>query len=174
MTKTIAFICLLLASTAAYADETKPYTNETWGFTAEFPKAYPIKEAPNSFDGLTVSASSSNDSIAYMISTFTITNQALAQRTSDRILEDAVAGALSNVKGTLTYKSVISLHGYPGRAFNVKTDSFIAICRIYLIGNRVYLPMVIYVPNANDAALSVLPMTVEAFHQAFDVRKLGK
>jgi hypothetical protein len=145
------------------AGATKKYENKEWNFSAIFP--YTIKESPGENGGLTVSAANPEDTIAYMLSVFPLADEVLKRKSQDKILEDAVQGAVDNVKGTLLSKSVISIDGYPGRQFDIKSDQFIAKCRIYLVKNRMYLPMVIANPSLK------LPIESNDFHANFKLLK---
>ncbi len=171
MIKHAALALLFAFATPAFADntavETKPgargehkkYENTKWGFSAIFP--YAIKESDGENGGITVSSANAEDTIAYMLSVFPLADEVLKRKAKDKILEDAVQGAVDNVKGTLLSKTVISIDGFPGRQFDIKSDQFIAKCRIYLVGNRMYLPMVI----ANPALK--LPIESNDFHANF-------
>ncbi len=174
MIKQAAFAIVLASALPAFADtavETRPgptsatkrYENKTWNFSAVFP--YTIKESPGENGGLTVSAANPEDTIAYMLSVFPLSDEVLKRKAKDKILEDAVQGAVDNVKGTLLSKSVISIDGFPGRQFDIKSDQFIAKCRIYLVGNRMYLPMVIANPTLK------LPIESNDFHANFKLLK---
>jgi hypothetical protein len=166
MTKYAAFALALVLAAPALADEStsvKPYSNATWGFSAIFP--YAIKEQPGENGGITISSANAEDTIAYMLSVFPIADEVLKVKAKDKILEDAVKGAVDNVKGTLLLKTNIQISGFPGKQFDIKSDQFVAKCRIYLVGNRMYLPMVIAAPSLN------LPITAEAFHAAFKLTK---
>src|SRR4051812_41880845 len=98
---------LLLLPALAFADESirgkaegpKPYSNATWGFSAVFP--YAIKESAGENGGVTLSSANAEDTIAYMISVFPLADEVLKRKSQDTILEDAVQGAVTNVKGTL-------------------------------------------------------------------------
>ena len=154
---------LLLLPLLAAADEAKPYKNATWGFSAVFP--YSVKESPGENGGITISSSNAEDTIAYMISVFPLADEVLKRKGQDKILEDAVQGAVTNVKGTLLSKTNIKIDGFPGRQFDVKSEQFVAKCRIYLVGNRMYLPMVIAGPGLP------LPIEASAFHAQFKLEK---
>jgi hypothetical protein len=140
----------------------KPFTSKKLGFSAAFP--YTPKETPNETgDGGTVASGNPEDTIAYMISVFTVSDDVLKKKPTAKILADAVRGAADNAKGTLKSQTDIKLAGYPGKAFVIDGEQFNADCRIYLVGNRVFLPMVISQPGL------ALPMTANAFHEAFKV-----
>jgi hypothetical protein len=165
MTKLASFAITLLLVVPGYAQEpskkdaVKKYENATWNVGAIFP--YEVKESPGENGGITISAANAEDTIAYMLSIFPLADEVLKRKSQDKILEDAVQGAVDNVKGTLLSKTNIKINGYPGRQFDIKSDAFVAKCRIYLVKNRMYLPMVIAQPTLK------LPIEADAFHNAF-------
>ena len=166
MTKYAAFtLALVLAAPALAEESVKTYSNVQWGFSASFP--YTIKESPGENGGITISAANPEDTIAYMLSVFPIADEVLRLKKQDKILEDAVKGAVDNVNGTLLSKSDIKIDGFPGKQFDIKSDQFVAKCRIYLVGKRMYLPMVIATPTLTLP----LPLSSEAFHASFKLTK---
>jgi hypothetical protein len=152
-------LAIAVASLSACALPAGPYSNTRWGFASRFP--YSINEKSGPGEGITVSAANDADTIAYMLSVFPISGATLARKGPDRALEDAVRGAVDNVHGTLLSKRDITLAGFPGKQFEIVAKGMLAECRLYLVGERMYLPMVI---AAHDVSL---PMTVDAFHAAF-------
>lgn len=159
----VALALLVAAPVIAQAPGIKKYENATWGVSAMFP--YTAKESPGEAGGITISAANPEDTIAYMLSIFPIADEVLKRKPKNKILEDAVQGAVDNVKGTLLSKSDIEIDGFPGKQFDIKSDQFIAKCRIYLVKNRMYLPMVIAQPTLK------LPLEADAFHAAFKLIK---
>ena len=142
-----------------------PYVSQKWGFSTAFP--YAVNERVRG-DKLTLSAPNSNDTSSYMVSVFSVSDGVLARKTPDKVLSDAVAGAVSNAHGELISVGDIVLDKFPGKAFVVRGDQFIARCRIYLVGTRVYLLMVIGLPYSS------FPMDPEAFLTAFKLAETPK
>ncbi len=163
MKNLLAFAAFLAVAAPALAQEPKPYTNKEWNFSAVFPYAVKEQPGPEGGQGITVASANAEDTIAYMISVFTISDDVLAKKPQGKILADAVEGANDNVKGKLLRSVDIKLGPYPGKAFDIQSDAFIATCRIYLVGNRMYLPMVIAKPELK------LPISAPAVHDAFKV-----
>jgi hypothetical protein len=135
--------------------EVKVVRFDKLGFEARFP--YTAK-ASSSEDGDLVSASNDGDTIAYMVSVFSLPDEVLKAKPPAQILEDAMAGAAKNVNGTIKTKSPTKLGKQTGMLFVVETAEFVADCRIYLVGHRIYLPMVVYQPKLT------LPLGPDAFH----------
>ena len=135
------------------------FTNVKYGFSAVFP--YDLKEEEKKDGEIMLAAGNPEDTIAYMLSIFTISDEVLKRKPVPKILDDAVGGAVENVKGTLVAKSDITIDGFPGKAFDIKSEQFMARCRIYLVGKRMYLPMVIFQPDLK------LPIEPAAFHSSF-------
>jgi len=135
------------------------FTNVKYGFSATFP--YDLKEEEKKDGEITLTAGNPEDTIAYMFSVFTVSDEVLKRKPVAKILDDAVGGAVENVKGKLVAKTDIKIDGFPGKAFDIKSDQYMARCRIYLVGNRMYLPMVIFQPDLK------LPLDPAAFHSSF-------
>jgi len=144
----------------AQVPKVRPYTSAKWGFTAQFP--WEPKEQPQGA-GITVAAGNVEDTIAYMISATPIDAEVLKQKTIPRILDDAVKGAVDNVHGTVLEQRDVRIAGYPGREVVISGEGFKAHCRVYIVKDRMYLPMVIYKPELK------LPMAADAFHAAFQL-----
>ncbi len=161
MSRAALAIALFLVAAPAVADEAHPYVNERWGFTAIFPWA--ASEKPQPQGGVMVAAGNPEDTISYMISVSDIDAEVMTKG-NDSILEAAVQGSLSNIKGgSISGKKTVSLGKFPGREFVVTAEGFAANCRVYVAAQRLYLTMVIAAPTAT------LPMSNAAFHSAFRI-----
>ncbi len=160
----LAALALALVSyalpAAAEAPPLKTYASERWGFTALFPWQ-PKESAPQQGEGVTVSSGNPEDTIAYMISVTPIAPEIIRKKGIPKILDDAVKGAVDNVHGTVLEQHDVKIDGYPGREVVISGGGFLANCRVYIVRERMYLPMVIYQPSL------VLPVSPAAFHAGF-------
>jgi hypothetical protein len=164
MRKVVSLIGLLmLFGSFAIAQEAKTYENTKWGFSVLMPYSIQENPGPNGL-GITIASANTQDTIAYMASVFPLAEEVLRTKTQDKILEDAVAGAVANVQGMLLSKRDISLSSYPGKQFVVLGEKFVVNCCIYVAKGRLYLAMVITVSGAT------LPLSIDAFHASFQIK----
>lgn len=82
------------------------------------------------------------------------------------VLDGAVKGAVSNVKGTLVFDNKVKLNGYPGRSIKIQIDGGYIYINAYLVENTMYITQVIcLVENDNNDE-------IDRFLNAFDILKV--
>ena len=147
----LAIVCLVGCA------EVAPYSNARWGFATSFP--YSVKEKERG-GGLALTSSNPSDTISYLVSVLPLDDATLKQGPA-RILADAIDATLRETGGKLISTSDVTLDGFSGKQFEIRTDGMIATCRLYLVGDRLYLPMLI------AAAYATPPMDAATFLAAF-------
>ena len=84
---------------------------------------------------------------------------------NSKVLDGAVKGAVTNVKGTLVYDHTITFNGYPGRDIKITIEGGFIYIRAFLVENSMYIVQVICLTN-NDGNDSI-----KRFMNSFDIIK---
>ncbi|WP_299116961.1 hypothetical protein [uncultured Winogradskyella sp.] len=85
---------------------------------------------------------------------------------TDSILDGAVEGAVSNVKGTLLYDKRIVLNGYPGREIKIEISVGYIYVNAYLVDNVMFITQVVcLIDNDNNES-------IKRFLNSFDILKV--
>ncbi len=79
------------------------------------------------------------------------------------VLDGAVSGAASNVKGTVDRKETITLNGFPGRAAKIKMQQGYIHVRVYLVQHTMYFTQVICATDKDGNA------DIKKFFDSFDI-----
>lgn len=94
--------------------------------------------------------------VAYMVAYTDYPKNKIAGQSPATLLAQARDGAVSNVKGTISDESDITLSGHPGKKFLVnftaKGRKGVVHARIYFVGNRLYQTIVVRVSGRGSAA----------------------
>lgn len=69
----------------------------------------------------------------------------------DKFLSRAAESAITSAGGTVTGNTAISLDGSPGREVTGEVKGFSYRCRVYLVGERLYLLIIWLPPNKTDS-----------------------
>ncbi len=150
---------LAVCALPVFAGTPETFTSDKWGFSANFP--YEVKESTSESGSVTLEAGNEADTVAYMISISTLSDEIIRTKEVSQMLEDGIRGAVENVKGQLGSKVAIKIGPYQGREIVINKDDYVAKCRMYIVEKRLVMVMV----NASKKA--VLPMSAEAFLDSF-------
>ena len=147
MTITVAaliFAAVLGAQTktapSAPAPEWKTASYAADGFSASFPSVPDMqkKMVPTDAGSFELRAYIAQDGLAAVFVGVCDYGSAVANRSSDLVLDGAQEGAISNVSGHLVSGRKITLGTYPGREFEAENDSMHFSARVYLVGTTLY------------------------------------
>lgn len=81
------------------------------------------------------------------------------------VLDGAVQGAVSNVKGTLEFDNKVKFNGYPGRSIKISIQGGFIYINAYLVENSMFIAQVICL-TANDGNPDI-----ERFLNSFEIIK---
>jgi hypothetical protein len=81
------------------------------------------------------------------------------------VLDGAVNGAVSNVKGKLLYDNKIKFNGYPGRSIKVSIQGGFLYINAYLVENSMYITQVICLTDKDKNA------GIQRFLNSFEIIK---
>ena len=137
-----------VAAAAVPAPEWKPYRYPVDGFSASFPSSPAVEKQSvptdaGAFDLVTYEA---EDAASTLIAAVCDYGAGAKDKDPDALLENAKAGAISNVKGHLTIEKKITLGTNHGVAFEADSESAHISARIYLVGSTLY-QMIVASPN---------------------------
>ena len=138
----IAFAAVLCfaAALGAQAPEWKSYSYPADGFIASYPSEPQMskKDVPTDKGSFELRAYLVEDGNAALYVGVCDYGSAIADRSSDTVLNGAQEGAIGNVNGHLISGKQIMLGTYPGREFEAENDTMHFSARIYLVGTTLY------------------------------------
>jgi hypothetical protein len=175
MKSTLILLALLLSISSMNAQDWKSYKYESLEFKANFPSApektvQQVQTAVGELDMhmIMYAPTSGDDNAVYSV----IRSDYPAEQFEDadaaynaNVLDGAVEGARTNVKGTLEFDKSVTFNGFPGRNIKIKiNDGFIYINAV-LANNTMFITQVICL-TANDNNPSI-----QKFLNSFEIIK---
>lgn len=82
------------------------------------------------------------------------------------ILDGAVEGAVSNVKGILVFDNKIKFNGYPGRSIKIKIEGGFIYINAYLVENVMFISQVICLTDKDEND------SIKRFMDSFEILKV--
>jgi len=157
MKKLLPFLALVCMSISLTAQEWKVYKSLDLKFRAEFPSTpertvQKVPSATGELDMHLVTANLSEDSTSanylYSIIQSQYPKESFEDATvefNDKILNSAVEGAVTNVKGDLLKEENILFNGFPGRAvkIGIQNNTISIFMNMYLVENMLYITQVL-------------------------------
>lgn len=85
---------------------------------------------------------------------------------NNSVLNGAVNGAVTNVKGKLVFDNNVVFNGYPGRSIKISIDQAYIYMNAYLIENTIYITQVICMKQKDENK------DISRFLDSFDIIKV--
>lgn len=172
MRKYIFLFVFSLNAFVSFGQDWNRFKSEEFNFTADFPTApeKTVQKVPTAVGDIDMNMFMSNaggtNNLFYSVISSNYPKEQFENATDDynnSVLDGAVNGAVSNVRGELVFDNKVTFNGYPGRSFKIKiTDNFIYI-KAYLIKNTMMICQVIC-SKSNDENKEI-----KRFFDSFDL-----
>jgi hypothetical protein len=129
---------------AVAAAEWKPYRYSAEGFGASFPSTPAVEKqsVPTDAGAFDLETFEAEDGASTLIAAVCDYGAGAKDKDPDSLLENAKAGAVSNIKGHLASEKKITLGTNHGVAFEADSESAHISARIYLVGTTLYQTIV--------------------------------
>jgi hypothetical protein len=171
----LLIIILFLNVTVLMSQDWTKYKNEELNFIADYPSA-PVKSIQEIETAVGIldmhmvmcTPTSGDDNVIYSIIRSDYPKEQFENATDDynnSVLDGAVEGAVSNVKGKLIFDNKITFNGYPGRSIKISITGAFLYLKPILVENIMFIVQVICVEE-NDKNKSI-----KRFMDSFDIIK---
>jgi hypothetical protein len=140
----LAAVLCFASILGAQAPEWKSYSYSSDGFSASYPSMPELskRNVPTDKGSFELRAYLAQDGEAALFVGVCDYGSAIADRSSDMVLNGAQEGAIGNVNGHLISGKTIMLGTYPGREFEAENDTMHFSARIYLVGTTLYQTLI--------------------------------
>jgi len=176
--KCIATLCLIVFSILTIsAQDWQRFKEKELGFIADFP-AQPkqsIQKVPTAVGELDMhmtmldlSSKTDANNIVYSIIRTDYPDGSFedTEESHNKVLDGAVQGAVTNVKGTLVFDNKLMFNGYRGRNLKIKVQGGFMYLNTYLVDNSIFIAQVICnAPKDNNS-------DINRFLESFDLIKI--
>ena len=142
---TLAVVMLSFAAAfSAQAQQWKPYSYPSDGFSAAFPSEpqFSKRDVPTEKGNFELRAYLVEEGQAALYVGVCDYGSAISDRTPDEVLQGAKGGAISNVNAHLIREKAVTLGSYPGVEFEAENDTMHFYARIYLVGTTLYQTLI--------------------------------
>lgn len=173
MKNKVLMLILLLNVTIMTSQDWTRYKYQELAFIADFPKepTKTIEKVPTAVGELDMhmimcEADSSDENVVYNVIKSDYPKENFENPTEEyinNVLDGAVNGAVSNVKGKLVFDNKIMFNGYSGRYFKIDVDYAFLHIKGVLVNNTMYIIQVICLEK-NDNNNSI-----KRFFDSFDL-----
>lgn len=176
MKKNIFLFVFALSTFISFGQDWKKFTSEEFKFSADFPtppesSVQSVQTAVGEIDmNMFMSTNTKTSNLYYSIISSSYPAEAFKDATEEynnSVLDGAVNGAVTNVKGELVFDNKITFKGYPGRSFKVKITGNYLYINAYLVKNTMMICQVIC-STENDGNEDL-----KRFFDSFDIIKTG-
>lgn len=175
MKNKLLIIALFLNVTVLMSQKWEKYKNEELNLVAYFPQTpkktiQKVETAVGTLDMHMVMHTpvSGDDNAVYSLIRTDYPKKQFENATSeynDKVLDGAVNGAVSNVKGKLVFDNKILFNGYPGRSIKIIITGGCIYINTILVENTMFISQVVCL-TANDKNKSI-----KRFMDSFDIIK---
>ncbi len=172
MRKYILLFVFSLSASIAFGQDWSRFKSEEFSFIVDFPSApkKSVQKVPTAIGdvdmNMFISGEGNTNNYLYSVISSSYPKESFEKATADyndSVLDGAVNGAVSNVKGELLFDNKVTFNGYPGRSFKIDiTDNFLYI-NAYLVGNTMMICQVVC-SKPNDGNEDI-----KRFFDSFDI-----
>lgn len=149
----VAIMVCFLSFSAVQAQNWEKYKAEDLEFVAYYPKepkrtVQKVKTAVGELDMhmIMYSPTSGDDNAVYSVIRSDYPKEQFKDADDEynkTVLDGAVKGAVSNVKGFLVFDHEVKFNGYPGRSIKIKMQGGYIYINAYLVENSMFITQVI-------------------------------
>ncbi|TJY33415.1 hypothetical protein [Pontimicrobium aquaticum] len=167
------FVSIEVTSQSSWLD----FKSVEFAFRAEFPKepTKSVQNVPTAVGDIDMhmfmlqSTSNDDNNVIYSVIRSDYPEEQFEDADDEynnTVLDGAVNGAVTNVKGELVFDNKITFNGYPGRSIKINIDQAYIYMNAYLIENTIYITQVICMKQKDKNE------DINRFLDSFDIIKV--